>query len=320
MESGSIIGPNRTFVHHDGALGDVLLSLAVLREIRNRSSMLHFAGRPDMGILFRECGLADEISPAGAARYAPLHSGRIGNDLTGFFRAFDHAVLFTVDPSAQLGTSLSSYIPETAVILTIPPRDKSIHVSDFRSQQFLQLHPPADGRLLPVPREYQELAGALLGRLGYDGSAPVIAVHPGSGSREKSWPLERFFAVIDRLRAANDPFMLLLSGPAEDEALKDRIEAFSRSRQGIAHLSDPDLVTVAALLSASDLFIGNDSGAGHLAAAAGCPVLALFGPTDPVLWRPRGRRVEVLAAPALAEIEVSQVYSRALSMLAPEKS
>ncbi len=307
----------RVFIHHDGALGDVLLSLPLLHAIRKDSGVLHFAGRADIGILLRECGIAGETSSSGSSRYASLYGGRADNSLADFLRSFERAFLFTVDPALQMTEALISTIPSTKVILTIPTDDVSLHVSDFRRSQFADTGLPEKAQL-PIPQHYRDMAATLLGRAGYDGYAPVVAVHGGSGSRSKCWPMDRFFELADRLKA-NGAFILMITGPAEDDAFKDRVEAFARSRGGVMHLSDGELISVAALLATSSLFIGNDSGAGHLAASINCPVLSLFGPTDPLRWAPRGSRVEVIRSRSLADITVDQVYSTADVMLSVGK-
>ncbi len=68
-----------------------------------------------------------------------------------------------------------------------------------------------------------------------------------------------------------------------------------------------DLYELACWLAAARIYIGNDSGPTHLAAAVGTPVVALFGPTDPAVWAPRGPRVAIAAAAALDAITVEQV-------------
>ena len=67
-----------------------------------------------------------------------------------------------------------------------------------------------------------------------------------------------------------------------------------------------NLYDLACWLASARVYIGNDSGITHLAAAAGVPVVAVFGPTDPEIWAPRGERVQVLRG-ALGEITVDQV-------------
>ncbi len=76
--------------------------------------------------------------------------------------------------------------------------------------------------------------------------------------------------------------------------------------------------TLGAALSRAGLFLGNDSGASHLAAASGAPTLALFGPTDPALWAPVGPSVATLRAPrgVLADLTVDEVERAALGLRA----
>jgi heptosyltransferase-3 len=130
-----------------------------------------------------------------------------------------------------------------------------------------------------------------------------VAVHPGSGSRSKNWPLERFAAVARRL-AGGQPWLLVF-GPAEAEMPDLEGSVVARSWP---------VRTLGATLARAGLVVGNDSGASHLAAASGAPTLALFGPTDPALWAPVGPSVETLRAPsgALTDLSVDAVAGAAL--------
>lgn len=120
-----------------------------------------------------------------------------------------------------------------------------------------------------------------------------LAVHPGSGSRVKNWPALRFAELITAWRrTTGQQSWLLCLGPAEDEGPSElrRLE--------------PDLVArdwpprrLGALLARAGTFVGNDSGATHLAAAWGAPTLALFGPTDPDVWGPCGTSIRVVRSP-----------------------
>ena len=143
---------------------------------------------------------------------------------------------------------------------------------------------PAGGARLHAADFYLAQAKALGGRRS-DGALPRIdcprngtgpaVIHPFSGSAAKCWPIERYARLRDVLRAR------WCAGP-EDE-LPDA------ARFG-------DLYELACWLAGARVYIGNDSGITHLAAAAGTPVVALFGPTDPAVWAPRGPRVRVVAA------------------------
>lgn len=119
--------------------------------------------------------------------------------------------------------------------------------------------------------------------------AERIILHPGSGGRHKVWPwFEQLAALL--------PDAAILSGPCERgfPAANPRIE---RS----------DLTEVAEELRRCRRFIGNDSGMTHIAAYWGTPTVALFGPTDPQVWGPVGRRVDVLKRSSLADISIEEV-------------
>jgi ADP-heptose:LPS heptosyltransferase len=119
---------------------------------------------------------------------------------------------------------------------------------------------------------------------------PVLTVAPGSGAREKNWPEPFFLAVADWWRDATGGAVVLLIGPVEEERggverLRDRCVVASGLR----------LSQVAALVAGSDVYLGNDSGISHLAAAVGVRTVVLFGPSDIAQWSPRGSRVTIVS-------------------------
>lgn len=137
-----------------------------------------------------------------------------------------------------------------------------------------------------------------------------LAVHPGSGSREKNWPAKSFADFVEEFRG-NEKW-LLVEGPA------DRAQA-----EGLRHLpgalpsSDLPPRTLGAILSRAGVFLGNDSGVSHLAAAWGAPTVALFGPTDPAIWAPIGPRVRVLRGEggSMSGIAVHEVVTAARDLI-----
>jgi lipopolysaccharide heptosyltransferase III len=102
-------------------------------------------------------------------------------------------------------------------------------------------------------------------------------IHPFSGSPKKNWPLEKFRALADQLERT---IPVRWCGGREDPPL-----------EGAVHIDD--LYELACWLGRARLYVGNDSGVTHLAAAVGTAVLALFGPTDPHIWGPRGPNVRI---------------------------
>ncbi len=124
--------------------------------------------------------------------------------------------------------------------------------------------------------------------------SPAIALHPGSGSARKNWPLERWQALVDHLLATYPSREILLVG---GEADREQLETFRRTPNErlrlVENLSLPDL---AVKLAGCAMFVGHDSGISHLAAAAGTKCRLLFGPTDPAIWAPLNEEVKVLRA------------------------
>jgi ADP-heptose:LPS heptosyltransferase len=117
-------------------------------------------------------------------------------------------------------------------------------------------------------------------------AAPIenfAAIHPFSGSAKKNWPLESFREVAARLE-------MPVKWSAGPEETLDHAVRFD------------DLYTLACWLSTARVYLGNDSGISHLAAAVGTPVVAIFLTTDPGIWAPRGPRVTVLREPSVDEV------------------
>lgn len=134
-----------------------------------------------------------------------------------------------------------------------------------------------------------------------------LAIHPGSGSLAKNWPAERFAALAGRL-ASDRPWLLIL-GPADDPGPWS-------ARNGAVVVREPSLRLLGALLSRAGLYVGNDSGISHLAAACGAPTLALFGPTDPRQWAPDGPRVACVWTGSLETLDLEPVVSAARNLAA----
>ena len=115
----------------------------------------------------------------------------------------------------------------------------------------------------------------------------ILVVHPGSGSSKKDWG--GMAAVAEAWRSGGYGEVVAIIGPAEEERMVHVPHDAVVRRQ--------PLDRVAAVLSRAQRYLGNDSGISHLAGAVGARGLVLFGPSDPVTWRPLGGTLEVLHAP-----------------------
>jgi heptosyltransferase-3 len=132
-----------------------------------------------------------------------------------------------------------------------------------------------------------------------------IAIHPGSGSSEKCWPVSRFAEVIKRLWEQNHS-VLVLAGPADNERIADLLQKLPLSPPSAMFklLTNVPLLEVAHQLQQCRCYLGNDSGITHLAAMIGVPTIAIFGPTDPKIWYPVGPFVKVIYKPRFEDVTV----------------
>ncbi len=148
----------------------------------------------------------------------------------------------------------------------LPPEGVGVHAADFYLAQARTLAPcHSDG----IPR--------IACSIPPEGRGNFAAIHPFSGGARKNWPLEKFRQLARQLEAEMP--VRWCAGP-EDPPLENAVRF-------------DDLYELARWLARARLYVGNDSGITHLAAAVGTPVLALFGPTDPEIWAPRGENVRV---------------------------
>lgn len=127
--------------------------------------------------------------------------------------------------------------------------------------------------------------------------APVLALAPTANWGGKQWPAERFVGLADRLCARGGPLaearIAVFAGPGERPAAQPVLDAVPAPRR-IDLAGTLDLLTAAACLGRADLFVGNDSGLMHLAAAMGVPTLGLFGPSREEHYGPWGGRARAV--------------------------
>jgi ADP-heptose:LPS heptosyltransferase len=135
------------------------------------------------------------------------------------------------------------------------------------------------------------------------GQGPILALAPAANWVGKTWPVERFSQVANRLLRTYGPLeggrLMVLGGPG-DETLTRSLRDVAQNKL-IDLAGKVDLLTAFACLKHARLFIGNDSGAMHLAAAAGCPTIGLFGPSDEQLYAPWGEHARVVRGPRTFE-------------------
>jgi len=203
-------------------------------------------------------------------------------------------------PPASLSDRLSSFDETVSWYGTKRPEFRSALTALCRRCLFLPALPGADATE-PATDFFARQVGAPLGltpRIHTEGLKPreTVAVHPFSGSARKNWPLPNFHGLEDRLSIDVE----WLAGPEEELDGANRFD---------------NLLELATWIRGARLYIGNDSGITHLAAATGAATLTLFGPTAPEVWAPRGDNVTVLKHNPLAELPVARVLEVANRLL-----
>ena len=151
----------------------------------------------------------------------------------------------------------------------------------------------ADGRagwrtLLPVSDNDREVAARLLENVSKSTNGPLVAIHPGAGaySPARIWPIKGFAAVARGLIDSHDAAIILLGGPDEVEKAMHLEQAIGQSGRVLNLAGQTSIHQTAAVIDGCDLFVGNDSGPMHIAAAMHTPVIAIFGPSNQQAWGP----------------------------------
>jgi heptosyltransferase-2 len=172
-------------------------------------------------------------------------------------------------------------------------------------------------------------AGKLLEKVGISESSPLTLVAPGASYGEtKRWPEEKYARLVELLAQKADAQVILVGNTADEELCARIVRKSGRSMASLS--GQTTLRDLAALASIASVFVGNDSGAVHVAAAAGCPVVAIFGSSDPSWTAPRGEDVRVIyrkvsCSPCflkecpyelqcLSQIDVDEVYRAAIEV------
>jgi len=302
----------RLLLIRPGALGDTLLTFPVIEALRAETHNPHvtLVGNKAVLPLAHAFGLAEEVfnyeDPLWSGLFATPSLDGIGRNpsLRDMLSGIDRAVAWLSDPDNIVHQNLQAAgIPQVTVIPGRPPAQERMHVVDYLARSVgVSTDPhPHYGNCSSVTDDNAA------------GQERAFAVHPGSGGVRKCWPPERFAAVIRRMWQRGWP-VLLLSGPADHERLEVLLKLLPAPPQPalLKLLIDVPLLDLVPVLCQCRGYLGNDAGMTHLAALLGLPTLALFGPTDPLIWQPRGRAVSIIHAPDLGWLEVDTVIEHIL--------
>ncbi len=280
-----------------GGVGDTLLILPTLQRLRERlgEMELTLVGSHWAEDLHHLIPFPLKVVRFDSPALTPLFAAVPAEDASGVFAQADAVLLYTSDPGGSFAHNVAHNCP--GPVITWPTMPAGAHHAAAHFARALEEDLGGAAQLptpeLRVPDSFRSWAREWLeARLGT--AARCSTIHPGSGSTAKCWPAENWTELIGLLPAP----VVLLEGPA-DAGVCDRVRARLSVPGSILRAAGLSLLESAALLEQSSLFVGNDSGISHLAAALGLPTVAVFGPTDPSVWAPLGRHVAVVRSPAL---------------------
>ena len=255
-----------------GAIGDFIVSLPAIHCLR--AAYLEIWSAPQNVPLAAH--VADHARAIPSTGLDLLELTGPSERLLETLRGFDSIVSWYGASRPEFQEAVAALHLPFHFLPALPPTGCPLHAADFYLDQVGSIaHCDSDG----IPRlACEAVRGAF------------AVIHPFAGSPKKCWPLDRFRELAQLL----SPIMPVewCAGP------EDRFP-------GARYFTD--LYQLACWLASARIYIGNDSGPTHLAAAVGTPVLALFGPSDPAVWAPRGPCVTIAAAPTLDSLTVHQV-------------
>ena len=300
---------NRILVIRGGAIGDFVLTLPAIKLLRGAwpHARLEVVGYKHIIALAENRGYADATR---SIEYGSLASffakdADLPTELIDYFGSFDLIVSYLFDPDGVFEANLRRC---GAMRIVVGPAKLGAH-----EHAALQLARPLEGLGLStaavsgklVPNQTDHAAAAeLLPRH----ARRLIAVHPGSGSATKNWPIANWIALGRQLLGTGDAMLVLIGGEADEAEIAHLRTAWASLP--VSYILNQPLTVVAAVLEHCETFIGHDSGISHIAAAVGTRCVLLFGPTDPAVWAPIGSNVQVLRAATglLSDITVGQVF------------
>ena len=271
--------PSNLLIIHQGALGDFVLIFPAIMRLKAYYDRIDVLCRSPLGRLAKALGIVENHYPLEAACVASLFTEQVDPLIKELLTPYRRIILFSL--SAQLEKSINRITNKPSC--RIPPRPplfERVHLTDFVLTNLMEhnlLNPGKTGQsdiCVMHPRKRRR-------------DPQQILLHPGAGSVRKRWPISNFIDFAAELIATGLKTQFIL-GPAEMD-----LAGQLRSSGCTVHVLN-DLLELLDLYQSAGGYIGNDSGASHLAAFLGLPAAVIFGPADPVRWRPVGPAVEVV--------------------------
>lgn len=291
----------KILVVRGGAIGDFILTVPAIAALRATFAETHLEvlGYPMVAELARAGGLIDAFRSIEAGPLARFfaRNAKLDEGWADYFDSFNLIISYLYDPDDIFKTNVGRASKAQFIQGRHRPDEK---LDEHATAVFLKpLEKLAIFGADPIPKIELPGAGLPAGRW--------MGVHPGSGSERKNWPIERWMELVGRLERESDLNFLLVGGEAEGSRLDRLAGVVSAAR--VRRAERLPLGELGGLLRGCEFFVGHDSGITHLAAAVGCAVTVLWGPSRRPIWQPNHPQVRVIEAPGgdLGKLEVAAV-------------
>ncbi len=285
----------KAIIIHQGALGDLINTVPAIRAIKENAGLLIGIGSERLQLL-EYAGILDQALSSESISFHTLFSENFqpARILEEIFSGTELAVSWLGRNSEVYQKNLARLAGKAEIfqepfppapgsepiskILARPVQKAGIEVSDFIPR-------------LKLPESAKETALSIVG------DKPFIAIHPGSGSSKKAMPAAKLFRILELLAEIMPRQKIaIITGEVEKQMVFELVKKCPEKLRPIAQLvKDLPLLKLADLLSQAQLYLGMDSGPTHLAASLGIKTVAVFGPTDPLVWAPPQGNVKVAA-------------------------
>jgi heptosyltransferase-2 len=316
---------NRILVIRGGAIGDFLLTLPTLKALRETYPDAHIEilGYKHIAMLAENRFYAQAVR---SIEYGPLSGffaidSELSTELADYFASFDLIISYLYDPDRIFESNLL----RCGARKLVQGPAKIIENGDHAARQLARPVEELGKRVVDLTEKiFPSDQDRQFARTFLEGSSePIIAIHPGSGSKEKNWPVENWiqllstkggFCMSDAGNIGKQTSLLVVSGEADQTQNAQLEHAWKHRNVRLAR--NLPLPGLAALLEHT-IFVGHDSGISHLAAAAGANCILLFGPTDPDIWAPGNENVQVLRAESgrINDLKIASVEAAIIAAL-----
>ncbi|MGH7309328.1 MAG: glycosyltransferase family 9 protein [Candidatus Rokuibacteriota bacterium] len=278
-----------TLAIHPGPLGDVLLAVPALRALRAEepAEPLLLAAQPGVGGLLGALGAVDGTRSFDGLGLQTLFVEDDAPPSLEALRAARRIVCWFGSRDAVFARRLRALAPDAVV--ASPTGDGARLVWQHLLATVHAAPAVTLGPCDPSP-QVRDAGRRALRRAGWRPDTRLVVVHPGAGGVDKRWPVEGFVKVLTPLSARADVTVMLHEGPADADAVTAVV---ARLAGRAAVLRGLPLVELAGALAQAAVYLGNDSGVSHLAAAVGVPGLILFDERR-LAWRPWSASADVV--------------------------